>query len=134
MIISIFPIVSNTLFGLLSADASQHDLFTLKGASRWTRLRKLQLPGGDAGDLHRLPHRRPGCRVIGAVVGELFFREGGKGIGILIEQYRARTRWPQAYGALVMASLLGIAVFLFFGWLVQARRRASGTSPPARRG
>ncbi|MET0325638.1 MAG: ABC transporter permease subunit, partial [Ilumatobacteraceae bacterium] len=45
VIISIFPIVSNTLFGLLSADASQHDLFTLKGVSRRTRLRKLQLPG-----------------------------------------------------------------------------------------
>ena len=34
VIISIFPIVSNTLFGLLSAEPSQHDLFTLKGASR----------------------------------------------------------------------------------------------------
>ena len=55
--------------------------------------------------------------MIGAVVGELFFRKGGKGIGILMEQYRSRTLWPQTYGALILSSLLGIAVFVFFGWL-----------------
>jgi NitT/TauT family transport system permease protein len=116
VIISIFPIVSNTLFGLLSADPSQHDLFTLKGASRRTRLRKLQLPAA-------LPAIFTGFRiaaglsVIGAVVGELFFRRGGKGIGILMEQYRANARWAQTYGALILSSLLGVAVFVFFGWL-----------------
>jgi NitT/TauT family transport system permease protein len=116
VIISIFPIVSNTLFGLLSADPSQHDLFTLKGASRWTRLTKLQLPSA-------LPAIFTGFRiaaglsVIGAVVGELFFRQGGKGIGILMEQYRSRTLWPQTYGALILSSILGVVVFVFFGWL-----------------
>lgn len=116
VIISIFPIVSNTLFGLLSAEASQHDLFTLKGASRWTRLTKLQLPAA-------LPAIFTGFRiaaglsVIGAVVGELFFRKGGKGIGILMDQYRSRLLFPQTYGALILSSLLGIAVFVFFGWL-----------------
>ncbi|MEY5059949.1 MAG: hypothetical protein RJA51_1696 [Actinomycetota bacterium] len=44
VLISIFPIVSNTLFGLLSAEKSQHELFTLQGASRWVRLTKLQVP------------------------------------------------------------------------------------------
>lgn len=116
VIISIFPIVSNTLFGLLSADASQHDLFALKGASRWTRLRKLQFPSA-------LPAIFTGFRisaglsVIGAVVGELFFRRGGKGIGIVMDQYRSRNQFTLTYGALILTSLLGIAVFLFFGWL-----------------
>jgi NitT/TauT family transport system permease protein len=116
VIISIFPIVSNTLFGLLSADPSQHDLFTLRRAGRWTRLTKLQLPAA-------LPAIFTGFRiaaglsVIGAVVGELFFRRGGKGIGILMDQYRSRTLFPQTYGALILSSLLGIAVFVFFGWL-----------------
>ena len=54
--IAFFPIVANTLFGLLSADQGQHDLFTLHDASRWTRLWKLQLPGGHARDLRGLPH------------------------------------------------------------------------------
>jgi len=116
VIISIFPIVSNTLFGLLSADASQHDLFTLKGVSRWSRLRKLQLPGAMPAIFTGF-RTSAGLCVIGAVVGELFFRRGGKGIGILIEQYRANTRWAPAYGALVMASLLGFAVFMIFGWI-----------------
>ena len=116
VIISIFPIVTNTLFGLLSADPAQHDLFTLKGVSRWTRLRKLQLPAA-------LPAIFTGFRiaaglsVIGAVVGELFFRRGGKGIGILMDQYRSRNLYQLTYGALILSSLLGIAVFVFFGWL-----------------
>ena len=87
VIISIFPIVSNTLFGLLSAEPSQHDLFTLKGASRWTRLRKLQLPAAMPAIFTGF-RIAAGLSVIGAVVGELFFRKGGKGIGILMEQYR----------------------------------------------
>ena len=116
IIISFFPIVSNTLFGLLSADVGQHDLFTLRGASRWTRLRKLQLPAS-------LPAVFTGFRIaaglsiIGAVVGELFFRRGEKGIGILMEQYRQRNQYDEMYGALVLSVLLGIIVFTLFGWL-----------------
>lgn len=116
VIISIFPIVSNTHFGLLSADTNQHDLFSLKGSSRWTRLWKLQLPAA-------LPAIFTGFRisaglsVIGAVVGELFFRRGGKGIGIVMEEYRSRTQFTLTYGCLLLTSLLGIVVFIFFGWL-----------------
>jgi NitT/TauT family transport system permease protein len=119
VIISIFPIVSNTLFGLLSAERSQHDLFTLHHATRRTRLLKLQLPAA-------LPAIFTGFRiaaglsVIGAVVGELFFRKGSKGIGIVMDQYRSRSQYPLTYGALLLSSLLGIAVFMFFGWLGHA--------------
>lgn len=116
VIISIFPIVSNTLFGLLSADSSQHDLFTLRRVGRWTRLRKLQLPAAMPAIFTGF-RIAAGLSVIGAVVGELFFRRGGKGIGILMDQYRSRTLFPQTYGALILSSLLGIAVFVFFGWL-----------------
>lgn len=116
VIISIFPIVSNTLFGLLSADPSQHDLFTLRRVGRWTRLRKLQLPAAMPAIFTGF-RIAAGLSVIGAVVGELFFRRGGKGIGILMDQYRSRTLFPQTYGALILSSLLGIAVFVFFGWL-----------------
>ena len=42
--IALFPIIANTLFGLLSVDQGQHELFTLQGASRATRLWKLQYP------------------------------------------------------------------------------------------
>lgn len=119
VIISIFPIVSNTLFGLLSAERNQHDLFTLHHSSRWTRLTKLQFPAALPSIFNGF-RIAAGLSVIGAVVGELFFRRGSKGIGILMDQYRQRTIFPQTYGALVLSSLLGIAVFVFFGWLAHA--------------
>lgn len=117
VMIAFFPIVTNTLFGLQSADAGQHDLFTLRGASRWTRLWKLQVPAA-------LPAVFTGFRisaglsVIGAVVGEQFFRGGDKpGIGIVMEGYRQKNIYPQVYGGLVLAAGLGIVFFLVFGWL-----------------
>jgi NitT/TauT family transport system permease protein len=119
VLISIFPIVTNTLFGLQSADTGQHDLFTLRGANRFTRLVKLQLPAA-------MPNIFTGFRisaglsVIGAVVGEQFFRAGSKpGIGIVLESYRQKGIYPQVFGCLILAAGLGIAVFLFFGWLAK---------------
>lgn len=123
VLIAIFPIVSNTLFGLLSADKSQHELFTLQGASRWTRLSKLQFPSA-------LPNIFVGLRisaglaVIGAVVGDFYFRQGGVvGIGAQIDIYRNRLWGAELITAIIMASALGLVVFLFFGWL---SRRAIG--------
>ena len=116
VIISIFPIVSNTLFGLLSAERGMHDLFTLHHASRTTRLFKLQFPAAMPAIFAGF-RIAAGLSVIGAVVGELFFRRGSKGIGILMDQYRSRNMYPLTYGALILSSLLGIAVFVFFGWL-----------------
>jgi NitT/TauT family transport system permease protein len=116
VIISIFPIVSSTLFGLLSAERGQHDLFTLRGASRWTRLWKLQLPNALPSIFNGF-RIAAGLSVIGAVVGELFFVRGEKGIGILMQQYRSRNIYPLTYGCLVLAALLGIAVFILFGWI-----------------
>ena len=34
-----------------------------------------------------------------------------------MDQYRSRNLYPQTYGALLLSSFLGIAVFVFFGWL-----------------
>ena len=123
VMISIFPIVSNTLFGLRAAEPSQHDLFTLRHSGRLRRLLKLQFPAA-------LPAIFTGYRisaglsVIGAVVGEQFFRQGSKpGIGIVMEQFRIKGAFPQSFGGLILACLLGIAVFLAFGFI---RRVAIG--------
>jgi NitT/TauT family transport system permease protein len=117
VMISIFPIVTNTLFGLTSVDPALHDLFTLRRASRRTRLWRLQFPAA-------MPAIFTGFRisaglcVIGAVVGEQFFREGDKpGIGVLMEQFRQKARFPQVYGGLMFAAALGITVFFLFGFL-----------------
>ncbi len=119
VMISIFPVASNTLFGLLSADKGQHDLFTLSGVSRPTRLFKLQLPSAMPAIFTGF-RIAAGLSVIGAVVGEQFFRSGGNpGIGIVIEEYRQKIKFPLIYGGLVLVALLGITVFLFFGWLTK---------------
>jgi len=117
VLIAIFPVVSNTLFGLLSADRRQHELFTLQGASRWTRMRKLQLPAA-------LPNIFVGLRisaglaVIGAVVGDIYFRQGGTvGVGAQIDLYRSKLWGAELIAAIILASALGLVVFLFFGWL-----------------
>lgn len=118
VLISIFPIVANTLFGLLSVDKGYHELMTLNGASRWTRLVKLQYPAAMPSIFTGL-QISAGLSVVGAVVGDFFFRQGDPGLGRLINLYQSSTAYEQMYGAAVMSALLGIAVFVLFGWLGQ---------------
>jgi NitT/TauT family transport system permease protein len=118
VIISIFPILVNTLFGLQSAERGQHDLFTLHHAGRVTRLRKLMFPAA-------LPAMFAGLRisaglsVIGAIVGDFFFGKGDKGIGQLLRKYANDLRGEELLAAVIVSSALGVGVFLFFGWLQQ---------------
>lgn len=116
IIISIFPIVANTLFGLLSVDRGYHELMTLNGASRWTRLRKLQFPAAMPSIFTGL-QISAGLSVVGAVVGDFFFRQGEPGIGRLINTYQSSSEEEQLYGAVIVTAIFGISVFLFFGWL-----------------
>jgi NitT/TauT family transport system permease protein len=116
VIIAFFPIVSNTLFGLQSAERGMHDLFTLHRAGRWTRLWKLQLPAA-------LPAMFAGFRisaglaVIGAIVGEFFFKQGQPGLGTNMSVFTSLLEGERLWATVLTASLLGIAVFVFFGWL-----------------
>lgn len=116
VLVALFPIIANTLFGLSSTEQAYHDMFTLHGAGRLTRLVKLQLPAA-------LPAMFTGLRisaglsVIGAVVGDFFFRQSERGIGILIDQYRSRLQSEQMFAAVIIASLFGLTVFWVFGWL-----------------
>jgi NitT/TauT family transport system permease protein len=117
VMISIFPVVTNTLFGLTSVDSSQHDLFTLRNASTYTRLTKLQFPAAMPSIFTGF-RISAGLSVIGAIVGEQFFREGQKpGIGIVMEEFRQKLRYPAMYGGLLIAAALGIAVFFAFNTL-----------------
>ncbi len=115
VIISLFPIITNTLFGLKSAEKAQHDLFTLHGADKWTRLTKLQLPAS-------LPAMftgfqiSAGLSVIGAIVGGFFFQRGPKDLGNRILLYSSRLRPGELIAAVILSALLGIAFFQFFGW------------------
>jgi NitT/TauT family transport system permease protein len=117
VLIAFFPIVNNTLFGLLSVEKSQHELFTLHGASKWTRLTKLQFPAAMPNIFVGL-RISAGLSVIGAVVGDFYFRQGGVvGIGAQIDIYRGRLWGSELVAAIIVASLFGLVVFIVFGFL-----------------
>jgi NitT/TauT family transport system permease protein len=117
VLVAIFPVITNMLFGLQSTDRSLHDLFTLNHASRWTRLFKLEFPSA-------LPSLMTGIRiasgsaVIGSVVADFFFAKGEKGIGYYIRtrQQQAIQR-PEMFAGTITASLFGILMFILIGWL-----------------
>jgi NitT/TauT family transport system permease protein len=123
ILIALFPIIANTLFGLQSVNQEHHDLFTLHGAGRFTRLWKLQFPAALPSIFTGL-RISAGLAVIGAIVGDEFFKQGDPGIGILIDLYRSRLQSEQMVAAILVSSLLGIVVFWFFGFL--ARRVVGG--------
>ena len=116
VLFAIFPIIANTLFGLRSVEQDHHDLFTLHDAGRLTRLWKLQLPAALPSIFTGL-RISAGLAVIGAIVGDFFFKQGAPGIGILIDLYRSRLQAEQMFGAIILSSLLGVVVFWFFGFL-----------------
>lgn len=119
VLIAFFPIVNNTLFGLLSVDKSQHELFSLHGASKFTRLRKLQFPAAMPNIFVGL-RISAGLSVIGAVVGDFYFRQGGVvGIGAQIDIYRSRLWGSELIAAIILASIFGLVVFVLFGLLAK---------------
>ena len=116
VIISLFPIIVNTLFGLLAAPRGLHDLFTLQQASRSTRLRKLMFPAALPAIFAGL-RISAGLSVIGAIVGDFFFGRGDPGIGQLLQRYANRLMGEQLLAAIIMSSILGVLVFQLFGWI-----------------
>jgi NitT/TauT family transport system permease protein len=116
VMISLFPMVSNTLFGLQSTERGQRELFKLGGANRLTMLRKLQLPAALPSIFVGL-RTAAGLAVVGSIVGDQFFQRGTPGLGVLIEVDQERLLGPQMYAAILTAALFGVVVFLIFGLL-----------------
>ena len=114
-IVAFFPILSNTALGLASADHNLVDLFDLYRASRWQQLLYLRLPSA-------LPYFLGGVRIggglalIGAIVAELAAGSAGQATGLAFRIVEAgyRLNIPRMFAALVLISLTGIAIFLFF--------------------
>ena len=111
-IVAFFPILANTTLGLRSADHNLHDLFSIYGATRWQRLRYLQMPAA-------LPYFLGGLRIagglalIGAVVAEYVAGTGGIGAGLAYRILEAgyRLNIPRMFAALVLIALMGIVIF-----------------------
>lgn len=111
-IVAFFPILSNTTLGLRSADHNLRDLMTIYRASRWQRLRYLQLPAA-------LPYFLGGLRIagglslIGAVVAEYVAGTGGIGSGLAFRILEAgyRLNIPRMFAALLLIAVSGVVIF-----------------------
>lgn len=115
IIISIFPIITNTLFGLKSVGRNHLDLFELHGVGGLSRLRKLLLPAAIPAIFTGF-RIAAGLGVVGAIVGEFFFQGGQeKGIGRLISRYQLQLQTKQLMAAIVVSSVLGVVLFMIVG-------------------
>jgi NitT/TauT family transport system permease protein len=112
-IVAFFPVVSNTILGLESADENLVDLFRLYGASRWQTLVRLRLPAA-------LPYFLGGVRIsgglalVGAVVAEFVAGTGGteSGLASRILEAGYRLQIPKLFAALLLLALAGVAIHL----------------------
>ena len=111
-IVSVFPVIANTLAGLLSTDPALADLFRLYGARPVAALWKLRLPSA-------LPNIFTGLRiaaglsVIGTVIAEFLVGQivGRAGLGVRIISAIHESRTDLAFAAVILASLLGLGMF-----------------------
>jgi len=112
-LVAFFPILSNTILGLNSADHNLVNLFQLYGANRWQTMRYLKLPAA-------LPYFLGGLKIsgglalIGAVVAEFVAGSGGNASGLAYRILEAsyQLKIPRMFAALVLISSSGIAIFL----------------------
>jgi NitT/TauT family transport system permease protein len=112
-LVAFFPILSNTILGLRSADANLLSLFELYRAGRWRTLIHLRLPSA-------LPYFLGGLRIsgglalIGAVVAEFVAGTGGdaSGLAYRILESGYQLRIPRMFAALALISATGIVIFL----------------------
>ncbi len=120
-LVAFFPILSNMVQGLKSVDHNLLNLFDLYGASRWQTLLYLKLPAA-------LPYFMTGLRIggglalIAAVVAEFAAGSAGAGSGLAFRLLEAQYRMniPRLFAALILLSLLGVAIFAltsFISWL-----------------
>ncbi len=117
-IVAFFPILSNTIVGLRSADRNLVDLFRLYRASRWQMLWRLLLPSA-------LPYFLAGLRIsgglalIGAIVAEFVAGTGGNASGLAFRILEAgyQLQIPRMFAALALVSGAGVAIFLLLALL-----------------
>jgi len=111
-IVSVFPVIAGTLTGLLSTDPALEDLFRLYGASRWAKMWKLRLPSALPSIFTGL-RVAAGLAVIGTVVGEFLVGVYGpnEGLGVRIVSAKKQGRTDEVFAAVLVASLLGLAMF-----------------------
>lgn len=129
IIVSFFPILSNTAAGLAATPHDLLDLFKLNGATRLQTLFLLRLPSA-------LPNFLTGLRIsgtlalVGAVVAEFVAGSGGfaSGLAYRIIEASYRLEIPRMFAALLLLAITGIIIYASLGllthYLLRSRDRA----------
>ena len=127
--VTFFPVTVNTLKGLRSVDSNALALMASLAASRRQIYTQLRIPSA-------LPYLFQALKiaatasVIGAIVVELMGAQQGIGVTILRTQYYGPANAYKLWGAIVVASLLGL---LFFRVVAVAERMVLKWQPEFRR-
>lgn len=110
-IVSVFPVIANTLAGLISTDPALVDLFRLYGAGRGANMFKLRLPSSLPSVFTGL-RVAAGLTVIGTVVAEFLVGELGEaqGLGVVIVSASHNGHSDRVFAAVLLASALGLAM------------------------
>lgn len=130
-IASIFPVIANTVAGLRATDPELRELLRLLGAGPMATLWKLRLPWALPSIFTGL-RVASGLAVAGGIVGEFVasFTGGTLPLGAQITTYVRGFQTDLVFAAVVLASLLGLALFgavNLASWLV-LRRWYAGAS------
>lgn len=120
-IVSVFPIIANTLIGLESASNLQKDLFKVYHASSFQTLVKLKIPNAYIYMYSGLKISM-GLSIVGAIAGEFV---GGGGLGAMIDSARTQQRVDIVFASLLLLSLMGLlfmAALTIFNRLMLLKR------------
>ncbi len=118
-LISFFPIVANTVQGLISVDANLVALFRICNASRVQELFLLRVPAA-------LPNFLTGLRIaatlapVGAIFGEFMVGNssgGNGGLGFLVYSYNTQIKIPALFATAVTSCALGFVFVAAVSWL-----------------
>jgi NitT/TauT family transport system permease protein len=130
--VTFFPVTVNTLKGLRSVDPNALALMSSLAASRRQVYLKLRIPTAMPYVFQALKVAAT-ASVIGAIVVELMGAQQGIGVTILRTQYYGPANAYKLWGAIVVASLLGLVFFaavaalerILLSWQPEFRRRGA---------
>ena len=108
--VTFFPVTVNTLKGLRSVEPNALTLMASYAASRRVVYAKLRIPAALPYVFQALKIAAT-ASVIGAIVVELMGAQQGIGVTILRTQYYCPANAYKLWGAIVVASILGVLVF-----------------------
>jgi len=109
VVVVFFPVFLNTARGLLEVEPSQIELMRSYGASDLSVLRQVRIPNAIPFFLTSLRLAAP-LSVIAAIVAEYFGGPQDR-LGPVITQNASFARYAEAWAAIVVASVVGLALF-----------------------